>query len=228
MKKAIVLTLMVLLLASSIASAANWVDGVYEAWSDAGARSIGYAKVFIEDGKIAAVILREYTDILVEKDFAVYAWPEAREASQTLAQKFVKAQGADVDIVTKATGSSTMFKQAVERALLKADPNAKLGKYFEGVFLGRSHWDPHGYYELVRVTIKDDKIVDIVFQRVKTDYTMLDPADYAWPLDIAWEQYTEAAKISIPGYVDVITGATGLTLTGNIAVRDALTRASTE
>ena len=37
------------------------------------AQEVGYAKVFIEDGKIAAVILREYTDILVEKDFAVYA-----------------------------------------------------------------------------------------------------------------------------------------------------------
>lgn len=228
MKKAIVLTLMVLLLASSIASAANWVDGVYEAWSDAGARSIGYAKVFIEDGKIAAVILREYTDILVEKDFAVYPWPQARDASQVLAQKFVEVQGTDVDIITGATGSSTMFKQAVDRALMKADPNAKLGQYFDGVFLGRSHWDAHGYYELVRVTIKDDKIVDVQFSRVRTDYTMLDPATYNWPLELAWQQYAEAAKAATPGYVDVITGATGLTFTGNIAVRDALGRASTK
>ncbi|HHX02062.1 MAG TPA: FMN-binding protein [Firmicutes bacterium] len=228
MRKTVVLALMVLFLVSSMASAANWVDGVYEAWSDAGARSIGYAKVFIEDGKLAAVILREYTDILVEKDFAVYSWPEAREASQTLAQKFVEAQGADVDIVTKATGSSTMFKQAVERALMKADPNAKLGEYFDGVFLGRSHWDPHGYYELVRVTIENDKIVDVKFSRVKTDYTVMDPATYNWPLEFAWQQYAEQAKTSTPGYVDVISGATGLTFTGNIAVRDALTRASTK
>ena len=49
--------------------------------------------------------------------------------------------GADVDIVTKATGSSTMFKQAVERALLKADPTQN-SVYFDGVFLGRSHWIP--------------------------------------------------------------------------------------
>ncbi|MGB4378697.1 MAG: hypothetical protein WBK13_04955, partial [Limnochordia bacterium] len=93
MRRIVVLALMVLLLVSSMASAANWADGVYEAWSDAGARSIGYAKVFIEDGKIAAVILREYTDILVEKDFAVYPWPQARDASQVLAQKFVEVQG---------------------------------------------------------------------------------------------------------------------------------------
>jgi len=59
MRKSLVLALMLMLIASSMVSASNWVDGVYEAWSDAGAKSIGYAKVFIEDGKIAAVILRE-------------------------------------------------------------------------------------------------------------------------------------------------------------------------
>lgn len=228
MRKTVVLALIVLLLVSGIASAANWVDGVYEAWSDAGAKSIGYAKVFIEDGKLVSVILREYTDILVEKDFSTYPWAEARTASQVLAQKFVEVQGTNVDIITGATGSSTMFKQAVERALAKADPNAKLGKYFDGVYLGRSHWDAHGYYELVRVTIQNDKIVDVKFSRVKTDYTVLDPATYNWPLELAWQQYSEAAKNATPGYVDTITGATGLTFTGNIAVRDALSRASTK
>jgi len=228
MKKAFVLAIMVLLIGSSFVSAANWVDGTYEAWSDAGPQSIGYAKVTIENGKIVSIILREYTNILVEKDFKVYPWPEAAEANRVIGQKIVEAQSTNVDIITKATGSSTMYIQAVERALMKADPNAKLGKYFDGVFYGRSHWDSHGYYELVKVTIKNDKIEDIQFQRVLTDYTLLDPADYKWPLEEYWQKYTEQAKVSEPGFVDVITGATGLTLTANMAVRDALSRATTK
>ena len=42
-------------------------------------RSIQYAKVFIEDGKIVAVILREFTpNKMVEKeDWTTYHWPEA-------------------------------------------------------------------------------------------------------------------------------------------------------
>mgnify|MGYP001184929013 CR=1 FL=1 len=228
MRKSLVLALMLMLVASSMVSASNWVDGVYEAWSDAGAKSIGYAKVFIEDGKIAAVILREYTNLLVEKDFGVYSWEEARIANQTMGPKFVEIQGTDVDIISKATGSSTMYKQAVERALLKADPNAQLGKYFDGVFFGRSHYTERGYYEVARVTIENDKIVDVTFERILSDFSVLDPADYNWPLEFAWQQYANLAKDSEPGYVDVISGATGITLTGNIAVRDALSRASTK
>lgn len=228
MRKTLVFALMLMLLVTSAASAANWVDGEYEAWSDAGRNSIGYAKVFIEDGKIAAIILREYTSKLVEKDFAVYSWEEARTAVQTLGAQMVEIQGTDVDIVSGATSSSTMFKQAVERALLKADPDAKFGKYFDGVFLGRSHYTARGYYEVVRVTIKDDKIQEVTFERINPDYSVLDPADYNWPLEMAWLQYSNLAKDAEPGYVDVISGATGITLTGNIAVRDALSRASTK
>ena len=230
MKKTIVFSIMVisLLISSTLVSAANWVDGTYEGWSDASARSINYAKVFIENGDITAVILREFTNLLVEKDFAVYPWEQAKEAYQTMGQKFIEAQSHDIDIITGATGSSVGYIQAVERALMKAEPHAKLGKYFDGVFFGRSDYTGRKYYEVVRVTIKDDKIENVAFDRILSDFSQQDPAEYGWPLEMAWESYSEAAKEAVPGFVDTITGATGITKTGNIAVRDALDRASTK
>lgn len=75
-------------------------------------------------------------------------------------------QAAVADIVTGATGSSTGFIQAVERALIKASPDKPTDKkYFDGVFMGRSDVASRGYYKVVWITIKDDKIVDFKAQR---------------------------------------------------------------
>ena len=67
MKKLSLVLAMVFVLSLSLISQAAYVDGTYEAWSDASDKSIQSAKVFIENGKIAGVILREYTDKHVEK-----------------------------------------------------------------------------------------------------------------------------------------------------------------
>jgi uncharacterized protein with FMN-binding domain len=228
MKKVLILLAAMMVLVASSVSAATWADGVYDAWSDAGKNSICYAQVYIEGGKLVAVDLREFTNKLIEKDFAVYPWPQAKDANQTLGAKFVEAQGANVDIISGATGSSTSYIQAVERALLKADTSAKLPEYFDGVFFGRSTWTNHGYYEVARVTLKDGKVEDVSFQRIKADFSIQDPADYNWPLEAAWKSYASAAKKAEPGFVDALTGATGIKNTGNLAVRDALLRASTK
>lgn len=226
MKRLSLLLAAVLVLSLSVLANAQYIDGVYEAWSDAGAKSAGYAEVFIEDGKIAAVIYREFTDKMVEKDWTTYPWPQAGEAARTLGLKMVENQSAQVDIVTGATGTSTMFIQAVERALIKASPDKPTDKkYFDGVFMGRSDVASRGYYKVVWVTIQDDKIVDYKAQRVLADGSIQDPAEYGWPLEMARESYKEAAINSEPGYVDTISGATGLTQMSNIAVRDALNRA---
>lgn len=230
MKRVSLLLALVLVLSLSVgALAGNWVDGTYEGYSDAGAKSFQYAKVYIENGEIVAVTLREFTDKYLEKDPNAYSWPQFGEALRTLGAKFVEAQGTDVDIVTGATGSSTGWIQAVERALAKASPEAPANKYFDGVFMGRSHTDGNrGYYKVVWVTIENDKIVDYKVQRVLADGTIQDPAEYGWPLEAARESYKKAAIESTPGYVDVISGATGLTYMSNIAVRDALDNASTK
>lgn len=231
MKKLSLALTLVLVLSLSLVSQAAYVDGTYEAWSDAGPKSVQSSKVFIEDGKIVAVVLREFTDKHVEKDFATYPWPQAGEAARTLGIQFVKNQAAEADIVTGATGSSTGWIQATERALIKASDVKPANKYFDGTFLGRSETSSYGqYYKVVWVTIKDDKIVDYRVQRVLPDGTIQDPAAevYGWPLEMARDAYKEAAIASEPGYVDVISGATGLTHQSNHAVRDALDKALTK
>src|SRR5690554_2597089 len=94
---------LVLVLSLSLAAHATYIDGTYEAWSDAGARSIQSSKVFIEDGKIVAVILREFTDRHVEKDWSTYPYPEAGEAARSFGAQFVANQTAEADIISGAT-----------------------------------------------------------------------------------------------------------------------------
>ncbi len=228
-KLSLVLVLALIVAVSGSAIANNWVDGTYEAWSDAGRNSVKYAKVFIEDGELVAVILREYTQRFIEKDWAVYSWEEARVAAQTLPLQFVEAQGPDVDIVTGATSSSEGYMQAVERALIKADPDAMADRtYFDGTFLGRSHAGSRGYYEVVWVTLENDEMVSIDrIERVNADHSLQDVEEYdeRWPLSAARANYMETALDAEPGFLDTITGATGATFMWNIAVRDALDNA---
>jgi len=215
---------MLVLAFSATSFAADLADGVYEGYSDAAARSFNYVKMFVEDGKISAVILREFTDKHVEKDFATYSYTAARDAMQGLGQAFVDAQG-PVDTVSGATSSSKGFNKALERAIAKASGNTPDQTYFDGTFLGRSHNSARGYYEVVWVTLQNDKVTDLKVQRIQPDYTVLDPADYNYPLEAAREQYKEIAANSTPGQVDTISGATGLTTMLNIAVQDALSKA---
>ncbi len=225
MKRASFLISLGLVLVICTTAFAAWNDGTYEAWSDAGARSTQYAKVFIKDGKIAAVIVREFTDRLVEKDWTNYSYPPFGEAARAIGAEFVKTQSADIDVISGATGSSQGWIQAVERALVKASPQKPGNKYFDGTFLGRSDVASRGYYEVVWVTIKDDQITDIKIQRVLEDLSILDPADYNYPLEAAREAYVEQAIAGNTSSVDTISGATGLTGMLNIAVQDALDRA---
>ena len=226
MKKfSFLLSIGLIFILGAVAFAAPWTDGTYEAWSDAGARSTQYAKVFINDGKISAVIVREFTDRLIEKDWTNYNYPPFGEAARAIGAKFVEAQSADIDVISGATSSSQGWIQAVERALMKASSEKPANKYFDGTFLGRSHVASRGYYEVVWVTIKDDQITDIKVQRVLEDLSILDPADYNYPLEAAREAYVEQAVTLNSANVDTISGATGLTEMLNIAVQDALDRA---
>lgn len=224
----VVFSLVLVLLLPIYSLAASWEDGTYVGWSDAGARSMQYAKVFIKDGEIAGVILREYTDRLVEKDWTTYGWPQFGEAARSLGAKFVEAQSAEIDVYTGATGSSTGWIQAVERALTKASGAKEQKQYFDGTFLGRSGVATRGYYNVVWVTLENDRITDVKVQRVLEDLSILDPDTYeGYPLEQAREAYIEEAIGRDSADVDTISGATGLTDMLNIAVQDALDRAST-
>ncbi|HHU60398.1 MAG: FMN-binding protein [Bacillota bacterium] len=228
MKKLSIVLTLVLIFSVTLGVQAALIDGTYEAWSDASPNGTQSAKVFIEDGKIVAVVLREFTDKHVEKDFSIYPWPEAGQAARSLGAQFVANQAAEADIVTGATHSVEGWIQAVDRALVKASDQKPNQKYFDGTFLGRSEVSSYGeYYKVVWVTLKNDKIVDYSVQRVLPDHTIQDPSFevYGWPLEMARESYKDAAIESTPGYVDIISGATGLVIQSNHAVRDALDKA---
>lgn len=223
-KLSLLLALMMVLSISVVSLAANWVDGSYVGYSDANNTSFTKAKVFIENGKIAAVILQEITSKHVEKDWATYPWPQAADAAKLLSNQFVANQAPKVDNITGATHSVAKYEQAVARALVKADPTAETGKYFDGTFLGRSESGARKYYEVVWVTIKNDQITDLRIERVLENHDWLNPADYNWPLEAARETYKELL-IGGGHPVDIITGATGSTKMWNIAVWDALDKA---
>lgn len=227
MKRFSLLLALVLVFASAgSVFAGELADGSYVGYSDASAKSYNYAKVFINGGEITGVVLREFTNKDVEKDWTTYPWENAATAAQTLGAQFIENQSAEADMVSGATGSSTGYIQAVERALAVASGDVE-GKYFDGTFLGRSHASARGYYEIVWVTIEDDQIVDIDFERVLPDHSILDPADYNFPLEQARQQYKNEAIEGNTAQVDTISGATGSTGMWNVAVQDALDKAST-
>lgn len=225
MRKLSLLLVLLLVLSLSAVSFAQWVDGTYEGWSDAARNSHKHAKVYIQEGKIVGVTLREFTARDVEKDWNTYSWEQAKTAAQQLPGKFVANQSAVVDIVTGATSSSEGYMQAVERALLKATPGTQ-SKYFDGVFLGRSNMNVRGYYEVMWVQIQNDQVVDITrIERVLPDMTFLNLEDYNWALGAARSAYINEAKAANPGEVDIMTGATTSFVMWNLGVKDALDKA---
>ena len=70
-----VLALVLVLSLSVGAFAGNWIDGTYEGYSDAGARSFQYAKVYIENGEIVLLLCggvhRQYS-----RKILITNWPQ--------------------------------------------------------------------------------------------------------------------------------------------------------
>ena len=119
--------------------AATYNDGTYTAVSDADHHGYGLATVTISADKITKVDLKEFIETGAEKDFDTYKYKPSVQANQEMAQRIVKANSIHVDDYTKATSSSTKYKQAVARALDKAKTKpAVTTEYFDGVFLGKS------------------------------------------------------------------------------------------
>ncbi len=76
----------------------------------------GIAFVTLEDGEIAAVELKEIdgTGDFKNKE---YSYQPYHKEVEEMAQRFVAANSSQIDSFTGATGSSTKWIQAVERAL---------------------------------------------------------------------------------------------------------------
>ena len=102
-------------------AAGPFKNGTYEAESDKNARG-GYVavKLYVFNGTITRVDFNEFNPDGTVKSKDNYTFEPWLEAFDKLPAAVVEKQSADIDVITGATSSSNMFKQAVERAIEQA------------------------------------------------------------------------------------------------------------
>ncbi|GAB6085665.1 FMN-binding protein [Alkaliphilus crotonatoxidans] len=205
----------------------KYSNGTYTGVSDGDEKGYAKATITIEDDKIVNVELTQTNSFGDEKgeDYAYEAYHEAKVA---MAEKFVEANGVEVDSFTGATGSSTQWKQAVERALALASTEGMEGKYFDGTFMAASEADDKGR-GVALVTIKDDVITEVVLKQT----TFADEKEAFKDEDYAYEAFHEAQTAMAEAFVeangtdvDSFTGATGSSSQWKEAVENALANAA--
>lgn len=197
----------------------------YIGYSDASDHGYAMAVVTLEDDRISKVILKEFTELSVEKDFSTYEYAPSVEAYTSLPQRFVEVQGTKVDLIAGATASSFRYKQAVERALMGAKTQENERKYFDGIFQGRSKADNHGY-GIALVEVKDDKITRVILKEVDENGELKDFTTYPHePSREAYRQLPQWFVQSNSPDIDNFTGATHSTDKYKEAVENALAKA---
>lgn len=201
-------------------------DGVFIGYSDASAHGYAMAVITMEDDKLVDVVLKEFTELSVEKDFSSYEYAPSVKAHGELSAMFLSAGGPQVEGVSGATASSARYRQAVERAMKSAEKDAPDRLYFDGTFQGRSKNDNHGY-GIALVTIKDDKIVAVELKEVDEKGEFKDFDTY--PHEPSREAYREIPQRFIrenSPNIDTFTGATHSTEKYIEAVTNALYKAT--
>jgi major membrane immunogen (membrane-anchored lipoprotein) len=237
LKKLLVLTITVLLTVALLAGCQSlFNEGTYVGISDADTNGYATAEVTLKGGKIESVVLKEITGMGVEKDYATYPYPKAKEANDTMTKAFTgKKDVSKVAAVTGATHSSHKYVQAVERAMEKARKEPTVtSQYWEGTFQGRSPDGERGY-GIAWVTIKGDKVVECQLEETvfgdDGKVTYKDWANYPYKealtgrsmMEVAVRGKTTADDINnIQGY----TGATHSADAFKIAITDALKNAT--
>lgn len=217
----VVATVALLLAVSFAAGAAKYEDGTYLGFSDADRHGYIMAIVTIENDQITAVILQEMQYTGLPKDES-YPWPQFHEAMQVLPQRFIEANGPDIDGYTGATGTVNKAKQAVARALDKALVDKGPRKYQDGTFYGISTDREHST-GVAWVTIENDKIVKVEVDEFLEDGSWKDWPNYPWPqayeaMAVYEQRFVEAQDWQI----DTISQATGSGIKYMQAVRQAL------
>ncbi|NPV53346.1 MAG: FMN-binding protein [Firmicutes bacterium] len=178
-------------------------------------------EVVIKGGKIAEVDVVMPTEDEVKKE----NYPPALEALKSIPKQIVAKQSTDVDVVTKATGSSKKYIDAVKMALANAEP--RTGKLPAGV-----KWHDGTYAGLVRDPKHGDCVVEVVIKGGKmTEVNVIAPtAEYMknYNYEPGKEAYREIPKRILTAQspdVDVYTKATGSSKKYMDAVRHALEQA---
>ncbi|KJS21806.1 MAG: hypothetical protein VR72_08705 [Clostridiaceae bacterium BRH_c20a] len=149
----------------------------YIGYSDADPKSKGEAKIEISvlDGKITDVIIEEVQDGSkghTTKNLAVYPHKPAIEGDEYFREKFTGLSSTteidNVDDYAGITSSSTKFKLAAKRALIKSGTK-KSGTYFDGSFMGYSDPSAEKGFATAYVTIRDDVIESVILEEWQQD-----------------------------------------------------------
>lgn len=205
-----------------------YTDGTYEAFSQATDKGFGWARVTVQRNKITAVDLKTFDGRAQEKDLETYPWPETRQATEIMPQRFVDRNTWNVDIVARATGTSEQYKEAVRLALEKARRRPAITTaHFNGTFMGRSEAGQYGY-GLVWATVNNDQVTNILIREVvaATD-TFKDFETYWPPAGAARDTMTtrlQTAAANVPN-VDIVAGVTSSSQQWRQATLDALAKA---
>ena len=255
MKRLLAIALVTIVVVSLLVGCkpAVYKDGTYTAVSDATNSGYMKADVTIKGDKITAVKLYGYNNLGMEKPSS-YAHAEYHKVLSDMPVAMVQKNAAKVDIVAKATGSSTQSIQAVERAMEKALAKpASSAKYYDGTYMQVSAADSKGAWTIVWVTVANDKITDVLIHSttaatekdadgnvVKDDdgknvikkdaagNTVFERKTEAYAYAAYHEARTalkEAFVTKNSADIDVFTGATGTSTQSKEAVAKALTSA---
>lgn len=211
---AILIVLSLLLVGMMGVSASNnvYVDGTYEAVSDATDRGYMKAEVTIENDAIVGVTLTGYDGLGLEKT-EEYPWAPFHAMLEELPELYVERDHWDVDLITANTSSSIQSNQAVYRALARArvEPTNQKNEFFDGTFMAVSDATNRGW-TIVWVSIRNDQITDVVIHETQKD-------NDDWVRkgeDYGWDEYHEALEVlpermieANSPQVDIVTEATG-------------------
>lgn len=226
----LVLAVLALPVAGTSCRARTYTNGSYQAVSQADDHGYTWAKVVIENDKLTAVELREFTEFGVEKDFATYPWAPAKTANEIMPGRFVQAGSWDVDVVAEATASSEKYKQAVSFALEKARRKPTMTTaFFQGTFMGVSAADSFGH-GVAWVTIQNDELAGVLLEEVvlndEGEYEFKDWEDYDYRQVVdARDEMTARLKAASPATVaavDAVAEATSSSNKWKEAVQNAL------
>ncbi|HHW03272.1 MAG TPA: FMN-binding protein [Thermoanaerobacterales bacterium] len=203
----------------------EYINGSFIGYSDASDHGYSMAIVTVENDKIVNVVLKEFTELSVEKDFSTYEYKPSVTAHRELPQRFIAAGDTQVEGISGATASSARYRQAVERALARARKQKPAGTYFDGTFQGRSRADNHGY-GIALVKIQNDRITGVEIKEVDEKGELKDFSTYPYePSRRAFKEIPgQFVKKNSPD-IDNFTGATHSTEKYREAVANALAKA---